>query len=137
MTAEARKRARLRGGRIANLAAALLRADAFVLGRQVFLSASAAQSIGSGSPAGLALLAHELRHVEQYRRHGIPRFLGRYFSEYLAGRLRALSHSEAYAAITFEREAQEDARRLRDGAAPVRAGRVNREGSPADLRRDA
>ena len=48
-----------------------------------------------------------LAHVEQYRRHGIFRFLRRYLSDYLAGRRRGLPHGEAYASIAFEREAEE------------------------------
>lgn len=38
------------------------------------------------SPAGLALLAHEIRHVEQYRdRGGVVRFALAYISEYMRG----------------------------------------------------
>ncbi len=121
------KRARLREGRLASLAAAALGAQAFVLGRQVFLSAGAARSIASRSHAGLALLAHELAHVEQYRRHGAPRFLFRYFFEYFALRARGRSHAVAYAGIAFEREAEERAAAYRRAAAN---GEISPEGFP-------
>jgi GNAT superfamily N-acetyltransferase len=103
-------------GRLANLAAAALCAQAFVVGRRIFFSRGAAQAIASHSPEGLALLAHELTHVEQYRRHGIARFLCRYLSGYLRGRARGGSHAEAYAGIAFEREAEDRARALRTAA---------------------
>jgi hypothetical protein len=35
----------------------------------------------ASSPSSLALLAHELKHVEQYRRYGHVLFLIRYFSD--------------------------------------------------------
>ncbi|MGH9368320.1 MAG: eCIS core domain-containing protein [Thermoanaerobaculia bacterium] len=120
-------RVRLRAGFLAGLAAAALRAEAFVLGRNVLLSKGAARSIASGSETGARLLAHELAHVEQYRRHGIFRFLRRYLSDYLGGRARGLPHGEAYASIAFEREAQERAAALRPALRP--------EGSPGGLPR--
>jgi len=53
-----------------------------------------------------ALLAHELVHVRQWRELGVPRFLWRYLGAYLRGRLRRLSHQEAYEAIPLEVEAR-------------------------------
>ncbi len=53
------------------------------------------------------LLAHELVHVDQWKRLGVRRFLARYLGEYLAGRWRGLSHAQAYAAISLEREARQ------------------------------
>jgi GNAT superfamily N-acetyltransferase len=102
----------MHSGRLADFAASALRARAFVVGRRVFLSREAARAIAGRTPEGLALLAHELTHVEQYRRHGIARFLCRYFSEYLRERVRGNSHAQAYAAIPFEREAEGRARAL-------------------------
>jgi Domain of unknown function (DUF4157) len=52
------------------------------------------------------LLGHELVHVRQWRELGAARFLWRYLGAYGRGRLRGLSHREAYAAIPFEREAR-------------------------------
>jgi hypothetical protein len=82
-----------------------LRADAVVLGRRVFLSRRAFDELERHSRDALALLAHELTHVAQYRRHGATIFLGRYFREYLGQRLAGRSHAEAYREISFEQEA--------------------------------
>jgi hypothetical protein len=52
------------------------------------------------------LLAHELVHVRQWRELGAVRFLWRYLSAYVRGRLHGLGHRDAYTAIPFEREAR-------------------------------
>jgi hypothetical protein len=101
--------ARLHSGAFAHFAARILRAEAFVVGRHVFLSRPGGREIGRGSSAGRALLAHELAHVEQYARLGAARFLRRYFADYFRARARGLSHARAYAAIAFEREAEDRA----------------------------
>ncbi len=56
-------------------------------------------------PELLALLAHELVHVQQYRELGTWTFRWAYLQEYLAGRLRGLGHDAAYRNISFERAA--------------------------------
>lgn len=61
----------------------------------------------------LALLAHELVHVQQYRELGTWRFRRAYLQEYLAGRLRRLGHDAAYRNISFERAAREMEERVR------------------------
>lgn len=61
----------------------------------------------------LALLAHELVHVRQYRDLGTWRFRWAYLGEYLAGRLRGLGHDVAYRNISFERSAREVEERVR------------------------
>jgi hypothetical protein len=53
-----------------------------------------------------ALLSHEMVHVRQWEELGVPRFLWRYLSSYLRGRLGGLSHQDAYHAIPFEVEAR-------------------------------
>lgn len=53
-----------------------------------------------------ALLRHEMVHVRQWHALGVARFLWRYLSSYLAGRLRGLSHQDAYQAIPLEVEAR-------------------------------
>ena len=58
----------------------------------------------------LALLAHELTHVVQWRRHGPIGFFTRYLSDYLHARLRGLSHAAAYRQIPAEEEARKTAR---------------------------
>lgn len=61
----------------------------------------------SGPPDRLhRLLAHELVHARQWRALGAARFLGRYLSEYVVGRLRGGSHREAYRMISMEAEAR-------------------------------
>lgn len=61
----------------------------------------------------LALLAHELVHVRQYRDLGAWRFRWAYLREYLGGRLRRLGHDAAYRNISFERAAREVEERVR------------------------
>jgi hypothetical protein len=53
-----------------------------------------------------ALMTHEMVHVRQWEELGVPRFLWRYLSAYARGRLRGLSHGEAYRAIPLEAEAR-------------------------------
>lgn len=113
--------ARLHSGAAARFLADRLRADAVVLGRRVFLSRRAFDELERHSSDALALLAHELTHVAQYRRHGATIFLGRYFREYLRQRIAGRSHAEAYRGISFEQEAyaaESEVRRSRQG--PVR-----------------
>ena len=64
-------------------------------------------------PEFLALLAHELVHVGQYRDLGTWRFRRAYLGEYLAGRCRGLGHEAAYRDISFERAAREVEERVR------------------------
>ncbi|MDH3306604.1 MAG: hypothetical protein OEO77_03680, partial [Acidimicrobiia bacterium] len=54
-----------------------------------------------------ALVVHELVHMEQWRRMGVVRFLGRYVGEYFRERLRGVGPRAAYLAIGLEREARE------------------------------
>lgn len=53
------------------------------------------------------LIRHEMTHVEQYRKEGAVRFLTIYAIDYVFGRLRGLSHKEAYRAVRYEKEAYE------------------------------
>jgi hypothetical protein len=53
----------------------------------------------------LAILSHEIEHVNQYRRHGLAGFLARYAFEYARNRARGLSRYRAYREIGFEKEA--------------------------------
>jgi hypothetical protein len=53
-----------------------------------------------------ALLCHELVHVRQWEELGVTRFLWRYLSSYLRGRLGGLTHQAAYQAIPLEVEAR-------------------------------
>jgi hypothetical protein len=64
-------------------------------------------------PELLALLAHELVHVQQYRELGTWTFRWAYLQEYLAGRLRGLGHDAAYRNISFERAARVMEERVR------------------------
>ena len=84
----------------------LARADGLVLGRRVFLSPASWRLVQESSSEALALLEHEVVHVEQYRRLGFVGFLRRYLSEYLVGRWRGLGHWKAYRAISLEEEAR-------------------------------
>jgi hypothetical protein len=107
---------RLHSGRLARFLTTRLRAEAFVLGRHIFLSSLATGAIARQTAGAVELLAHELTHIRQFRRYGIAPFLGRYLGEYLSARARGRPHSEAYRAISFEREAQEAARACAAGS---------------------
>lgn len=61
---------------------------------------------GEGRNRIATLIAHELTHLEQYRRLGATRHSVRYVSDYLVGRRRGLGHWAAYRAIGLEREAR-------------------------------
>lgn len=56
---------------------------------------------------GLALIAHEIAHCQQYYTHGVWRFRARYITAYFKNRLRGMSHLKAYRNIPFEIEARE------------------------------
>ena len=63
--------------------------------------------IRRGHETDEGLLAHEMVHVRQWEDLGVPRFLWRYLSAYLRGRLGGMSHHDAYRAIPLEVEARE------------------------------
>lgn len=52
------------------------------------------------------LIAHELVHVEQWRRLGPVRFLREYLGDYVRARRDGLDHPAAYRAIRLEVEAR-------------------------------
>jgi hypothetical protein len=60
------------------------------------------------------LMVHELMHVEQLRRHGVPAHTLRYAADYVRGRRRGLRHWDAYRAVRFEREARAATSLVRD-----------------------
>lgn len=62
----------------------------------------------------LGLLAiHEMVHVRQWADHGVLGFLWRYGRSYLLGRLKGLSHRDAYMGVGLEVEAREVTARFR------------------------
>jgi hypothetical protein len=61
---------------------------------------------GDGLVSIATLIAHELTHLEQYRRLGPIRHGIRYAADYIIGRFRRLGHWDAYRAIGLEREAR-------------------------------
>jgi hypothetical protein len=71
------------------------------LGCLVIVSKAAAGSDGLNK-----LLAHELVHVDQWRRAGTIGFLSRYLSSYVRLRLRGYGHWASYRRIPFEVEAR-------------------------------
>jgi len=86
--------------RVHKLPFRLTKHRAFTIDRHIFTIA----------PQDMALIAHELVHVEQYYRLGVDRFIIKYFSEYLKYRLGGYKDGAAYRKISLEQEA-------RDGAA--------------------
>lgn len=76
---------------------------AITLGRRIYLSAG----MELRPPADVArLLRHELAHVRQAARLGLPRFLWRYAAEYVRNLRGGMRGWEAYRNISFEREAE-------------------------------
>ncbi len=73
---------------------------AVTLGDSIFVTSGKYQSVVAGNE-GL-LLAHELVHVDQWRREGTARFLSRYLFDYVRNRMIGLDHKVAYRAIGFE-----------------------------------
>jgi hypothetical protein len=73
------------------------RNGAVTLGRRIYVAAP--------EPQIPRFLRHELTHVRQIGRLGLPRFLFRYFREYVANRRSGLDSGEAYRRISFEEEA--------------------------------
>lgn len=53
-----------------------------------------------------AVVAHELEHVYQWRRHGIAGFLVRYLGAYVRARIEGAGHVDAYRSIPFEVDAR-------------------------------
>ncbi len=78
-------------------------AEAVTIGGLVLIDPSRWDDVASGRRP--ALVAHEIRHVEQWRQDG-PAFLVRYLLEYLAHRIAGLPHGAAYAAISYEADAR-------------------------------
>lgn len=69
------------------------------LGRRIYLNGNAAQHKLE------RLLRHELAHVRQINRLGLFRFYWRYLSEFARHYWHVRSIGQAYALISFEREA--------------------------------
>ncbi len=76
------------------------------LGRFVFVTPGYDNADGASS-----LLAHELVHVEQWKRLGTLGFLRQYLSSYVSGLRAGLSPHQAYRAIPLERQAREQTSR--------------------------
>jgi hypothetical protein len=64
------------------------------------------------------LIVHELAHIDQFIRLGPIRHVVRYVGDYVRGRVRGLSHWEAYRAVRLEVEAREIAAGFRAGTGP-------------------
>ena len=82
-------------------------ADAITLWRVISLREEAASSE--------YLLRHELVHIRQWRRYGIPGFLVRYLGPYAFWLVARKGHEGAYLRIPFEVEADWVARRTLAG----------------------
>lgn len=82
----------------------LFSANALTIGKHIFYARSERKT-----PSWLR--RHEETHVKQYQVYGVVGFLAIYLFEYVKGRLKGLSHFEAYQDITFEIEARHNERR--------------------------
>lgn len=61
---------------------------ALTLGRTIYFGKHYAEDFAAAGDAGKGLLLHEMTHVLQYKRLGIPRFLARYAREVLSVRFK-------------------------------------------------
>ena len=77
----------------------LLKVNAITLNQHVFYTDIKAR-------VSDRLRRHEKKHVMQYKRDGIIKFLSRYFYEYLKNRIKGMSHGKAYLNISYEIEAR-------------------------------
>lgn len=75
---------------------------AITLGRRVYLSPLI---VAKSEEAIERLLRHELAHVAQVNRLGLPRFLWRYVTEFLRHYRKVKSFDTAYRMISYEVEA--------------------------------
>jgi hypothetical protein len=75
---------------------------AITLGRTIFVSP---QFVERAPERIERLLRHELAHVRQVIRHGLPLFLVLYVTEFVRHFARLRSMTEAYRSISFEVEA--------------------------------
>lgn len=76
---------------------------AITLGRRIYVASQMAER--AGEPLA-RLVRHELAHVEQVNRLGLPVFLVRYLWEFARNLIRTRSVRRAYSEISFEVEAQ-------------------------------
>lgn len=51
------------------------------------------------------LINHEQIHLNQIKKDGVLKFYFNYFKEYFIGRMKGMSHQEAYRNISYEVEA--------------------------------
>ncbi len=63
---------------------------------------------------GIELVAHELTHVKQWRLNGHIGFASAYLSEYRKNRKAGMSERDAYANISFEKQAAEYAASIKE-----------------------
>ena len=78
--------------------------EGLTFGRQVYLTPGASNEYRDRDLQGIALVGHELVHVQQYRQYGKIGFLRRYFGQYRQNRKRGQSKTEAYRNIVFEEQ---------------------------------
>ncbi|MGI9528333.1 MAG: eCIS core domain-containing protein [Acidimicrobiia bacterium] len=83
---------------------------AITLGSRIFVASDRYDGVVQGSEP--ELIAHELLHVEQWRRHGKLGFLSRYLSDYVRLRILGLTHAQAYHGIGFEHVAFKESKRM-------------------------
>jgi hypothetical protein len=71
----------------------------------------------AGNLDGIELIAHELTHVKQWRLNGQIGFASAYGAEYVQNRRAGMSEVDAYANISFEKEAADYAKKVRQAIA--------------------
>lgn len=79
----------------------LFDASAITFGKRIYLS----KSLNQNDPSAILLIAHELAHVEQYKKNGMILFLLRYIGEFIRNLIIYKSFIIAYQRISFEEEA--------------------------------
>jgi hypothetical protein len=62
---------------------------ALTFGRTIYFGQQFSDDFSTGGDGGKGLLLHEMTHVWQYARHGVPGFLARYTRDFVSARFNA------------------------------------------------
>lgn len=89
------------GSIIGRMIMTLFGASAITFGDKIYF----AERLDQSNFFNMALIGHELVHVEQYKKLGMVRFLIRYLLEFVVNLRKERTCRKAYMAIPFEREA--------------------------------
>ena len=99
----------------------LFGASAITFGDKIYF----AERLDQSNFFNMALIGHELVHVEQYKKRGMVRFLIRYLLEFVANLAIEKNCRRAYMTISFEREAYQTEKMILDLLIPNKNSSLN------------